>query len=527
MQTTIRSSVPTRAYTAFGAFNQPLLLLFVVALSLVQGCATYPVLVPTEHQKTIDRSLVEYPTGYELKPYIRNLTAPTAIAFDNEGSLIVAEGGLGGYSPRLFGYKPDGTEFTIYPRERRIPFVKSPFAIYGPIGGMVVVQGKVFVSHRDANGKGAITAFGYDGSHNTVVADLPAEGDYSVTDLAINPNGRLYFGVGAATNSSVVGLDNWATGWVRDYPKFCDQPWVDLKLLGYRFDTRNPIAGLFSGEDTAVSAPFQPFGTSNKLRVPHAANGKPTAAVYSVNSTGGGLRVEAHGVRYPAGLAFNEYGRLYMTNQGMELRGTRPVKDDPNTVLWVVRETWYGWPDYSSDLQPITDSRFQPPAEMIIKTGYPELSFVIDHEGSGLIRPDRSTLLRATLPPLSGASKMDFVPSSGPFKAFHGSAIVALSGDRAPFATNGAKNFLGPVGYKLVRVDVDNKQVRDFIRNTQGLPASRLPGHPEALERPVDIKFGPDGAMYILDMGQLEMKDGEESVTKGSGRVFRLMGTGE
>ena len=35
---------------------------------------------------------------------------------------------------------------------------------------------------------------------------------------------------------------------------------------------------------------------------------------------------------------------------------------------------------------------------------------------------------------------------------FNGQVIVALSGDRAPFATSGRK-LKGPTGYRIVRVD--------------------------------------------------------------------------
>ena len=106
-----------------------------------------------------------------------------------------------------------------------------------------------------------------------------------------------------------------------------------------------------------------------------------------------------------------------------------------------------------------------------------------------------------------------------------GDALVALSGDRAPFATSGRPT-KGPTGYKVARVNLDSRKVEDFIRNTRDLPASRLP--PDAklivdlLERPIDVKFGPDGAMYILDFGQLVMKNGHPDIKTGTGKIFRL-----
>ena len=57
----------------------------------------------------------------------------------------------------------------IYPAKTRVPFVRaSKFKIYGPVGGIAASNGKVFVSHRDVNDMGVITAFTYDGKHSTV-----------------------------------------------------------------------------------------------------------------------------------------------------------------------------------------------------------------------------------------------------------------------------------------------------------------------------------------------------------------------
>jgi glucose/arabinose dehydrogenase len=212
-----------------------------------------------------------------------------------------------------------------------------------------------------------------------------------------------------------------------------------------------------------------------------------------------------------------------MTNNGMDLRGTRPVKDDPDVLLKLSPGQWYGWPDFSADLNPIAESRYQPPQEMILARGYPENSFLIDHVGSGLSNPSpfKDQLLFGMFPALSGAAKMDFVPSSGPFKEYRGSAIIALGGDRSPFATANRK-LKAPVGFKVMRVDPDDRQAREFIRNTDGVPASMIKPRVEALERPVDVKFGPDGKLYILDFGRMEVRGGKESVTAGSGRVFVL-----
>jgi glucose/arabinose dehydrogenase len=496
---------------------------------LTGGCQTKLEII--KNPPSIDRAIVEYPPGFDLKPYSRGLTGPSAIAFDADGSLLIAESGLDGNDPRIYGFKKDGAYFDIYPRGKRLPFFSKGFKMYGPIGGIVATGGKIFVTHRNEDGRGRITAFSYDDKTppKTIVADLPAQGDYGITDIAVHPNGRLYFGVGAATNSGVVGLDNLQSGWVKRHPDFCDVPYVELKLNGFRFDTKNPFASIFGGNDIAVTGPFQKFGSSDQSGIPRP-NGKPTAAVYSCEQGGGDLKVEAHGIRNPSGLTFNEYGTLYITNQGMELRGTRPVKDDPDTFLKMVGgEAWYGWPDFSADLRPITEDQFQPPRDLAIRYGYPNVRFLIDHAASRLIPPSAGPLFFGSFRPLAGATKFDFAPASPAFRKYRGDAIVALFGDRAPFATSG-RPIIGPTGYKVARVNLDSRKVEDFIRNTKDLPASKLRNESgkavaDALERPIDVKFGPDGAMYVLDFGQVVIKNGKPEVKDGTGKIFRLTGS--
>jgi glucose/arabinose dehydrogenase len=494
-----------------------------IAALLSGGCATGPRILLPADQKTVDRQITEYPTGFELKPYVVNLNSPTGMSFDEAGNLIVAEGGIDGDDPHIFGIRSNGTQFDIYPVETRIPIFKPGFRIYGPVGGIVCYHGRIFVSHRDKDHLGVITSFGYDGSHTTVEAALPAQGDYSVSDIAVSPiHERLYFGLGSTTNSGVVGLDNWQEGWVRDHPDACDLPLKPLKLLGYRFDARNPEASIFS-PDMLVTVPFRPLGVSDITRIPAAAMAKPTGAIYSVSPEGGDLHVEAWGVRNPAGLIVNEFGRVYFTDQGMELRGTRPIMDDPDALFRLVTDGWYGWPDFSRSLEPISEAKYQPKSSMVIKTGYPDVGFVIDHQASGLTDPD-ARWLAAKIPPQSGASKMDFVPQAGPFHAFTGNLLLALWGDRAPFSTY-HQALVNPMpGYKVVRVDPDRREVHDFIYNTAGGPASQLPqGSDQAVERPIDVKFGPDGSLYILDFGRMRMNDGQEHPSSNTGKIFRLI----
>ena len=502
----------------------------VFAMSLLAGCVRGPTFVPPSQRRPIDRLLVDYPGGMVLKEVVKNLTGPCDFEEDAEGNWIIAESGMGGFDPRIFGFKKDGTYFTIYPASRyNIPsvtpfnLIDPRFKIYGPLGGICCDNGRIYVTHRDVNGNGVVTAFNYDGSHFTVVAGLPAQGDNGMSDIAVGPTGRLWFGVGSATNSGVVGLDNWE--WVKKHGDFCDKSFVDLKLNGYHFKSKNPDAGIGSPE-IAVTAPFQPFNVSTETRIRRSSF--PTGAIYSADPNGGGLHPEAHGIRAPRGLAFSEFGTLYITNNGSELRGTRPIADDPDSMLKIVSGGWYGFPDYSADLQPITDARFQPKGDqlkLLVKSGYREIAFLIDHnasnKGEGLISPVRNTLLQAVFPSLSGAARFEFVPNRGPLAQFQGNAIVPLGGDHAPFATSGLK-IVEPQGFKIVRVDPTSREVTDFIRNTKVKPASMIPHNQGLLERPVAVKFGRDGSLYIVDFGEMDTRFQRFRVRSHTGRIFKL-----
>jgi glucose/arabinose dehydrogenase len=76
---------------------------------------------------------------------------------------------------------------------------------------------------------------------------------------------------------------------------------------------------------------------------------------------------------------------------------------------------------------------------------------------------------------------------------------------------------------------MDGRQTKEFIRNVSGTPAHMMNREfdkgVEALERPCDVKFGPDGALYILDMGRMQVKNGKEVYTPRTGQIFRLAPT--
>jgi len=506
---------------------------------LVAGCAPGRRVFAPDQRTTLERRGVEYPVGLELAVVAKGFNAAPALAVDEVGgNVYVGDRSIRGSEIRITRITPrTGEMVEVYPaRDAIVSWFDSRPRLYAPAGGLLLHEGELYVSARDRDGLGVIVALDVEGWDpksgrppvRTVVSELPARGDHAVTDLAIHPlTGRLFFGLGSATNSGVVGLDNYRVGWLRRFREFHDRPLFPLKIFGYRFDTEDPFSGLIYPEKVNT-APFNAFGESGQ-RIQAAEDEKPTAAVYSVDPRGGDLRVEAHGIRHPVGLAFNSFAALYATNQGMELRGTRPVKDDPDAVVRVFATdatqgaTWYGWPDFSADLVPVTAGRFQPPRQFLARTGYGELSFLIDHDASGsdgLTPPDREALLAAIFPPLSGAGGICFIPPDPPpaFAELAGRLVVALRGDRAPFATGGLP-LRRELGREVVVVDVDRGDWRRLVYNTAVAGEEDAPGR--VLRRPRDVAFGL-GGLWILDHGSFEMDGGREDPVPGSGRLLVL-----
>jgi glucose/arabinose dehydrogenase len=284
-------------------------------------------------------------------------------------------------------------------------------------------------------------------------------------------------------------------------------PAQDIVLLGknYKeadFRTKNNMT------DSVLTGAYVPFGTATKPGQVIKGTKKPGGAILSFDpgNAEGTLETVAWGLRNVIGLAWNRTtGDMYTAVNGYDIRGARPVRDQLDPTYKVVKGTWYGFPDYSSGLEPLTMGKFevednlQAPVYMDGKFLGKDLGFVIDHAASGLKAPDAS-LVVGKHPFHSSPSLLDVAPAS--WKDFAGQLFIAEWGDLTPPTD---PTDLRPVGYRIVRVDPKTKQLAAFVSNRQPGPASMQGKVGEGLERPFDVKFGPDGAMYIVDYGVVKI----------------------
>jgi glucose/arabinose dehydrogenase len=219
---------------------------------------------------------------------------------------------------------------------------------------------------------------------------------------------------------------------------------------------------------------------------------------------GGKIEVVAWGFRNPYGLAFSSDEKLYITENGYDVRGSRPVWGTGD-VLWEVKQdSWYGWPDFTAG-QPIDKKQdYEAPGKIALKP------LLQKHPG---IPPKPAAILGVH----SSSNGIDFSTSTD--FGYQGEAFIAQFGDMAP----DVGKVLFPVGFKVVRVNVTNGVVRDFAVNKgkRNGPATWL--GKGGLERPLSVKFDPSGkALYVTDFGIMRMTEKGSEPQSGTGVIWKI-----
>ena len=487
-------------------------LAFIMGLTHVSGCfslrspdgGSQATFVPPRHVNAAD---IAVPAGYRIEAIATGLTFPTGVAFDEKGRVYVTESG---YSygevwdtPRLIRIDRDGGTATIAVGDNN-----------GPWTGVVFHQNAFYVAEGGTLQGGRVLRITDDGKIMALVDHLPSMGDHQTNGPAIGPDGMLYFGIGTFTNSGVAGEDNARFGWLGRFPHSHDIPCRDVVLNGENFESGNPFTP--DDGDRLETGAFVPLGTTTRkgqvIRGTLPCNG----AILRVPPTGGKMELVAWGFRNPFGLAFTPDGRLFVTDNSYDDRGSRPVHG-AGDLLWEIRPGgWYGWPDFHGTRLLNYSDHFVPPGK------------------------ERPRLVLADLPgtPPSPAAVLGVHSSSDGFDfskstdfGYVGQAFIAQFGDQSP----ASGKVLAPVGFKVVRVEVTTGVVEEFAvnRGRANGPASKIGGG--GLERPVAVRFDPTGsALYIVDFGVMTLGQGGKvrqpwtsaEVTaeprKGTGVLWRL-----
>jgi glucose/arabinose dehydrogenase len=451
--------------------------------------------------RTVDPAAVGVPCGYCIEPVVTGLTYPSAVCTDDRDRVYVVEAG---YSygedftaPRLLRVEPDGRLTVIATGENN-----------GPWTGVSFHQGVFFISEGGEVKGGRILRVTMDGKITPIVEGIPSMGDHHTDRPVVGPDGFVYFGVGTATNSGVVGPDNANFGWLKRHPELCDIPPVDVTLTGQNFvsdDALNPGSG-----NQVVTGAFVPYGTRTAPGQVIPGRLPCNGAILRVPQTGGKLEWVAWGFRNPFGLSFGPDGCLYCTDNMYDERGCRPVFG-PGDLMWKVKPgLWYGFPDYWGDI-PLTHPRFGKNKKV------PQPEFLLANHPN--VPPEPVARLGVR----SSSDGFDF--SCNECFGYCGEAFVAVFGDIVHCGNGKVRR---PVGCRVVRVNVCNGVINDFAVN-QGKEAG--PGSKEGncgLERPVDCRFNNDGStLYIVDFGVMNVTDKGPVPHPHTGVLWRVRHCGE
>src|SRR5919106_838024 len=379
-------------------------------------------------------------SGYTIEPVVWNLTLPSSITFDNENNMYIAEAGFvyGGLVPTPRILKVDNQSETIS--------VLVDRNLNGPITDIEFYNGKLNVSHR-----GIISTVELQtGLVKDTIIGLPSIGDHHNNQIAIGGgpnNNRIYFGQGEATNSGVVGEDNFRLGWAKTAPYFHDIPAKNITLTGQNFITKNPLTA-------------EPIDTT----------------------------------------------RLLVTVNGADERGSRPINNDTEKVYSIDISNaselgkFYGWPDFFGNTQPVTDPKFQSPKkdnnsqqlEFLMQSHPPvEKPLVELDAGAALAQvdfssPSYSSSYNNIDDDYFGLEDMAFIAEFG--------IMVPISHLPGSIKGEGGEKI---VGQKVVMLNPQNGNHSDFV--------SLNP--PDTSFRPVGIAFNQDeSALYIASIGKVEVR---------------------
>jgi glucose/arabinose dehydrogenase len=443
-------------------------------------------------ERNINPQDISLPKGFVIEAVATDLTFPTGIAFDEQGLAFVVESG---YSygetwtvPRLFKIEPSGKTSVVATGSKN-----------GPWNGVTFYDGHFYVSEGGEMDGGKVLKITKEGNMTALIENLPGKGDHH-TNGPIVTNGYVYFGQGTATNSGVVGEDNAQFGWLERHPGFHDIPCKDIVLRGKNYETNNVLTD--DPDDKATTGAFVPFNTKTDEGQTIKGSVPCSGAVMRISPDGGEPELVAWGFRNPFGMAVHD-GKLFVVENGFDDRGSRPVWGTGD-ILWEVKENqWYGWPDYSGQ-EPLDHHGYKVPGK-----GKVEL-LLKEH-------PDEPPKPVAVLGVHSSSNGMDFSTSDD--FGYKGKAFIAQLGDMAP----NVGKVLGPVGFKVVMVDVEQGVVQDFAVNkgNKNGPASLF--KKGGLERPVAVKFHPDGkSLYVVDFGIIDTSGKGTVSHKGTGVIWKI-----
>lgn len=391
-------------------------------------------------KELIQSDKIKVPSGYKVSIVLKGLKNPASIVTDKSDNLYIAENING--KGRVIKYTKEG-EYSV--------LINHTSSL---ITNLAFHSNILYISQR-----GAISKL-ENGEVHDIVNGLPSIGDYSNNGIAFGYDGMIYICQGSATNSGIVGIDNYEKGWLMGNPYFHDYPPVDTVLGGINFKSKNPLNAY--KHSRANTGAFLPFNTMS-LRSEAIKGRQPgNACILRISPNGNIEDTYAWGIRNPVGIVILPDTRVFVSVQGMEDRGSRPIANGKDYIYEITKGEWLGWPDYEGG-EPVIQKKFK-------SKNHAEPQFILELHPS--VNPPK------------------------PLVAFKESGRIGIM-DMNSNANFGFKNNLFiPLKKgineeaKVVAYDIKNNKVLDFITNNE---------KSDFLLNPVQCCFSKDGKLYVLE----------------------------
>jgi glucose/arabinose dehydrogenase len=308
--------------------------------------------LPTAARPRIDAADVVVPEGYQVQVVAAGLSLPTDIAFADDGTVFVSEGGSSWptrpYMPaRVLVFHPDGTTEAI-----------SMLAQAGP-RGIAYRDGELYMALKGGYHMQIVKYNLQTGALTVLIDRLPSGGWHEPGGPLFGPDGLMYFGNGSVSQQGVI-LPAGFTVDIAKHPIAHDVPGEDVTLTGnnvWSRDPRMPFPYL------TQTGPFKPFGQTATQGEVIKGNIFCSSGVWRSQADGSDMELLAWGIRNPYGMAINETGELYVADNDLEEKGERAVANDPDRI-WHIKNArqpfgqvktpdWYGFPDICADGLPV------------------------------------------------------------------------------------------------------------------------------------------------------------------------------
>ena len=422
----------------------------------------------------------------------------------------------------------------------------------GPAIGLAFAngtRGKLFVSDSNQGIRGApgkqnnssriMTADLASGTLTSFITGLPT-GDHPTENLLVK-DGFVYWTQGSATNSGVTGHDNGAGGNQHDIA--CQN--IVLSQTVWDSGDGHMTSGYSNHGVARPGASVKAFESATK---PGMCTGAILRAKINATHPEDTIQPFSWGYRNPYVMRFAPQnhalkGGLFAGTDGEDERGARPTNGAPDRLELAQMNPdgtpdYHGWPDrfgFLDSAQTVFNPTGGPADDLcgpvfnpvacaaVIKAKDTPVRHVLAYPPQGVTAP------LAIEPADSSMAGIDFVPNSFVHGVIgKGAAMVAREGDFGFSGPNGNPeeghdiqlvNFSkpgAPLALQLSRA-IFNCPVAHQAHLSNGAAACKqdpsnlasaditgdqaFADHLRAINRPTNLIFGPDGALYLVDYG--------------------------